>query len=283
MFRAELDAGAEARRFIAKDPTKKRLAVFLGASSLLGIKTGTLTKSTYYFLRGLDDLLDGEYVGTGAPQDPKEYALDVKQQVQRGVILPKDRLTRLGSYALPRLQKKERSNDSTEQSMATLIDEMVFDHDRRINRTAITKDRLWQNYTQTLDESINILLLALGSSVRSTEVPDYSLAQGRLYSVRDLAKDWNLGVINIPIETLADARVSTEDTYNEVASNSTIQNWMYAETQQGVASMSDAIAVVRGLDEPPLLHLPGVSIPGSGQLVLSGLGAGILKSSQMNL
>jgi hypothetical protein len=274
----EADCLHESARFWRKDPTKKALIAFLGATSLFRPGKGTLIRSVYYFFRGLDDLLDGEYKDVTITADPRGYAEDIKHQiVEKGSVQPKDRITRLGNYAVPRLINLACKQDDVSESVVTLIDEMVFDHDRRQTRAVSNADRLKQNYTGGLGESLNLLFVALGSPIRNRDIGSYSYAQGRLYAARDLKKDWNLGIVNVPHEILVEqAGMSSGASYAEIIAEPLITEWIKSEVGQGVEDMEKSL-----LFASDFFHDQNRwSIPDPGLIVLKGLGNGVLRSSR---
>lgn len=275
-MQVESDSLHEAKRFWQKDPSKKTLIAFLGATSLIRPGKGTLIRSLYYFVRGIDDLLDGEYVGDPITADPKGYAEDIKYQiVKNGTVQPNDRLTRLGNYAVPRIFRLASKNDNVGVSISTLIDEMVFDYDRRQNRAVSNAIRLKQNYTGGLDESLNLLFVALGSSIRSRDIGAYSFAQGRLYAARDLEKDWGLGIINVPSEVLIGrAKLTSEVPYSELIAEPLIETWLQGEITQGVDDMKKSL----GLASDFFQRRSHSFLPDPGLVVLKGLGNGIVRS-----
>lgn len=277
MLRVEADCMHESIRFLRKDPTKKTLIAFLGAASLVKPSRGMLVRSVYYFFRGLDDMLDGEFVGRAVPSDPKGYAEDIKNQiVTTGHVQPKDRITRLGNYAVPRLFRRAGENDDVSGSIATIIDEMVFDHDRRETHAVSTAARLRQNYARGLNESLNLLFVSLGSPIRSGDIGDYSFAQGRLYSARDLEKDWGLGIINVPSEILVDqAHMTPQSAYSELIANVVITDWLDREVACGITDMKKSLTQA---EEFFRSRSRGI-VPDMGLIVLKGLGSGILRSS----
>jgi len=275
---AEADCLHESVRFLCKDPSKITLVTFLGATSLFRPGKGALIRSVYYFFRGLDDMLDGEYNDRAVTTDPKGYAEDIKDQIMKnGSVRPKDRITRLGNYSVPKLFGLARKDDNVGKSIATLIDEMVFDYGRRQTRAVSTADRLKQNYTGGLDESLNLLFVAIGSPIRSRDIGPYSFAQGRLYSARDLEKDWDLGIINVPGEVLEGrANMTPEVPYAQLIAEPLITEWLQNEVTQGVEDMEKSLGLASDFFQGQSQHM----FPDSGLLVLNGLGSGILRSSR---
>lgn len=60
---------SEAHRFIQKDPSKLKLVAGLYALSGVNLELGKVARASYFFIRHLDDLLDGEMEITSDPID----------------------------------------------------------------------------------------------------------------------------------------------------------------------------------------------------------------------
>lgn len=273
MLNVEADCFRESVRFWRKDLTKATLIGFLGATSLVRPKRGTLIRSVYYFFRGLDDMLDGEYEGSILTSDPKGYAEDIKQQViQTGTIRPVDRITRLGNYAVPRLLKFARKDDDVSSSVTMIMDELMFDYDRRQTRAVSSADRLKQNYMNGLNESLNLLFIGLNSPIRSRDIGLYAFAQGRLYSARDFEKDWRLGIINIPGHELERLHMTSAASYEQL--QPLVKTWLQDEVEQGVNDMKKSLALASDFFQ----NRGHTMLPDPGLVVLKGLGSGVLRS-----
>lgn len=265
-WEVERIAMRETMRLASRDAGKRMLAGSLLASSVLGMETGRLTRATYYFLRGIDDLLDDD---RSLPNiDPGHYVADIKQQIESGRVIPRDDITTLGSYALTGLQKRAHAADNVQSSMLELITAMEFDYQRRHTGQLTTTNGLHEYYRALLGPSIDLLLVALDSSVRSGQIGEYPIAQGRLYSVRDLEQDWRVGIYNIPSEVLVRADVADAAVYGDVVARPTIQSWLHAEVAESVVSMQESMAIVSTLSDRPARYM------------LAGLGRGALRFGQ---
>lgn len=218
----ELTAGHEAIRLVKKDRAKLKLTLGLYALSLKDREIGKLTRASYFFARHLDDLLDGEMDGIA---DPVGYAQSLSEQIKKDEFDDSMKISRLAKFAVPILESKAKPDDNPRQEFVDLIDTMVFDYDRRLDRRTLSSEELELYYSQILNPGIDLMLIGFESEVRTCDIPNYSRNLGRLYSVRDLEQDWSVGIINVPTETLWNANLSAEDSYQELTSNSVITAW----------------------------------------------------------
>ena len=240
----------EAKRFVSKDPTKRKLVAGLYAMSLRGWETGKITRASYFFLRQLDDVLDGEMSNA----NPLKYAQDRRQQVETGEFIGTSAIDNLAKFALPRLEQRAKPGDNPRGEFLTVIDAMMFDHNRRLGRQTTTADTLLAHHKRSNDPPFNILLTGIESNLRMRDIPDYGTSMGRIYSVRDLDKDWQLGLINIPDEVLTTAEVAPSDSLDMVRRNPLVDEWLHEE-------VTDSSAVLQAVrkevlpDTEPLARL----------------------------
>lgn len=263
-IRIESIIGSDAARFIKKDPEKLPLVASLYAASLLGMKTGRLTRATYFLLRHIDDILDGEMdtskVSEGIIADPVRYAEQLKHQIAQVETDTSTIATSLATYVVPKLVDVAKPTDNPQASLNSVIDMMIFDHLRRQRRQSHTENELHGYYQQMLDSSIDVILISLKSQTRSDIAPEFSTNQGRLYSVRDLKKDWELGIINIPIEVLEAASLDTDATYEEMMTSPVIGDYLKLELHDSQALMSESTDRISQLgDRRAKLLLKGLS------------------------
>lgn len=216
----------EALRFVRKDRTKLKLALGLYALSASDPSLGKLARASYYFMRHLDDVLDGE---REIDRHPLEYVQGIKRQIVNRQSGKYDRITALANFAIPLLEKKGDSNDHPRQEFTQAIDALIFDYHRRIERRSLTNGELSVYYHDVLDPGLNLMLIGFGSGLRAKDMNDFSPNLGRLYSVRDLDKDWTLGFINIPAEVLAQAELDSNSSLTEVKAHPTIGQWKQTE------------------------------------------------------
>ena len=235
-YEVERIVASEARRFVGKDPSKLKLVAGLYALSGVNLELGKVARSSYFFIRHLDDLLDGEMEGSGIT-DPLGYAEDLKDQVVRRRFRAIPRIGRLAAHALPILERRGRPDDDPTADFVQVIDALVFDYHRRLERRALTSEELSVYYHDVLDPGVNLLLMGFQSDLRVSDLPTFAPNLGRLYSIRDVGKDWGLGFINIPGEVLARSGSDRNMPLEEVVGNPSIQEWFMRELAEPTANL----------------------------------------------
>lgn len=238
---------AEAIRLASKDSAKRQLVVGLYALSLKGLETGKIIRTSYFYVRHLDDLLDGEMEIEG---EPLAYARERRKQIETGKLTGGSAIDDLAKYALPRLERRAKPGDDPRAEFLTVIDAMMFDYSRRQGRQVIATDKLLAHYKKSVDPGINIFLIATGSSLRTNAISDYGKSLARLYNVRDLSKDWKLGIINVPREVLAEARITTDQSYKTLRKSSVVDQWLKAEVTDASAYLKQVMEQVLPTTDP---------------------------------
>lgn len=232
----ERATGTEALRFVRKDKAKLKVVLGLYALSLKDRETGKVARASYFFLRHLDDLLDGEVAGV--TNDPVSYADSYRSQIETREFDPDSRIAKLAQFALMVLERKAKPTDNPSGEFIRVIDAMTIDYERRQERCALSSDALLSQYSNTLDPSFNLLLIGMDSDVRAEDAPTLSPSLSRLYSVRDIAKDWQQGIINVPRETLTAAELTTQATYEQLKAAPIINEWVEQEVNEASANLT---------------------------------------------
>lgn len=219
----EIVAAKEAVVLLKRDFNKyKRNVVGLYLLSAYGLETGSTFRSAYYFVRHIDDVLDGDrYISS----DPWGYVQDLRIQVETGNYAPGLSVATLAKDAISHLERQRKPSDDPRQDFLRSIDGIIFDYERSKERKVLTQDQLEDYYFRAFDPVVNLTLMILNSSLRSKDIPVMSYGQGRIYSVRDLGNDWVRGIINIPEDVLKRAVLTVGSTAEEVKSSVEIQRW----------------------------------------------------------
>jgi hypothetical protein len=236
-------AAAEALRLVGRDRGKFKLVLGLYALSFKEGEVGKATRAAYFFARHLDDVLDGD---RNVTVDPIDYARSLQKQVAVNKFDNTLKIGRLAQFALPIIEKVAQPADDPRGEMIRLIDALVFDYERRQQRRPLSEHQLRTYYQDVLDPGLNILLTGLGSKIRMCDVSEYSPNLGRLYSVRDLEDDWRSGIINVPSETLVDAKVSGWDSYDGMRGSVVVDEWVNREVHEAVTGLQETQQTISG-------------------------------------
>lgn len=244
-FNAELAAAKESKRLLEFD-FKKHFKRVLGlyAIGLLYILTekklnsnniGILVREAYLIFRHIDDVLDGDLE---ISQNPKDYVLMLKEIVVGANDSKKPASTSFPqgielmlTHSIQELEKRSLPTDNIKKLYELAIDAMLFDYQRINSKSFMSSKDLDNYYYETFAHVLNLMFVGLESRLRISpaNLQDLALAQGHIYSIRDLEKDWNTGIYNIPMEVLKDAGIVRPVSFKAIKSSPVIQRWIESE------------------------------------------------------
>lgn len=225
----EMLCAQEAFRLLKRGPAKYINRVTgLYLLSLADPKIGRTARASYYFVRHIDDLLDGD---TKINSNLLDYTLELRSHIEQGTPT-KIPISSLADYAIAELEKKALPEDNPRKDFIDSIDSMMFDHIRSKSRQTLTQQELDQYYWQTFSSVLNIMTIGVGSNIRAVDIPEMSYCQGRVYSARDLDDDWNTGIINISHEILTEGGLTSFSSVSDVKSNATTKSWLIQDLQR---------------------------------------------------
>lgn len=185
---------AELARCAARHRRYALIGAALYAASVAAPKRRRLARVGFCYLQRLDDLLDGHLVCAAEPEDVatfQQLALRGEREFQ-----PTDELEVLGLALREELRRRGQGLEWT----VALIEEMKLDRRRVREAMLLSQAELDEHLQRTFALSLDLMLLAAGSPLRSSEVPHLSRALGWCSIVRDWDEDRALGLVNVPDE-----------------------------------------------------------------------------------
>ena len=90
--------------------------------SLVDLGIGRLARATYFFIRHVDDVLDGGRNSTG---DPLSYVLDMRSQIATGDFRGSPPIVDLAQYALVGLGGRAQKDDDPKQDILDAVNSDV--------------------------------------------------------------------------------------------------------------------------------------------------------------
>jgi phytoene/squalene synthetase len=217
----EFYSACEAFNFVARRPKDLDTVLGLYVLSIYGIDRSRTMRAAYLPIRHVDDAIDGD---DPKIKNPLTYANNLKTGLKNNT-LGKSSTEQLLQYAVDSLERKSKQDDDPRGDFIRSIDSIIFDGNRAANRSMLTEAAIELYYHEAFDPVINITLMALDSDLRSKDLPALSYGQGKVYSARDLKVDWQRGIINIPVDVLAEAQLSNESSVKEVVDNDVVTEW----------------------------------------------------------
>jgi hypothetical protein len=168
------------------------IALGLYAVSLAHPRRRRLARVGFCYLQHLDDLLDGHLT---SPEEPEQLASRHQQALLGRQPFPQDPAGRLGPALLEELQGRRECGRSW---VVELIEEMKLDRRRVREQLLLSEAELDAHLERTFELSLDLMLLAADSPLRSRQVPHLVKALGWCSVVRDYTEDQRLGLINVP-------------------------------------------------------------------------------------
>lgn len=232
----EWENAREALRLAKKDtPSHVTLVLGLYALSCKERELGQVARASYFFMRQMDDILDGDLQIRG---NPLALAQSVRQQIESEDYNDKLGLAVLAKYSIDALRVRARSSDDPKGDFLQAVDSMIFDHERSKERKALTQQDLDDHYWKSFSPVVNLLLIGFRSKLRASDIPTLSIAQGRLYALRDIQTDWPRGTINVPQEVLSESRLSPSSSLDDLKSNPCLQEWFKEECRSSINELA---------------------------------------------
>lgn len=187
--------------------------------------------------RAVDDVADGQRKLPKQFSSFSEWVIHLKKIVETGgAEVPKGRsVDFLLKRALYRLEPFQEEGDDIKQEFYRFFDAMEVEHNRRINQTVLTKAELKTLNINSFSHVFNLTLIAIGSWVRATDIPEMPPLLGQSYAIRDLETDVSLGICNIPKEILESSGVSFPELREDITpthTNQGIQAWIAEEVEE---------------------------------------------------
>lgn len=226
----ETENAKEAIRLLRKEiPKHIPQVIGLYILSCRNPELGKVARASYFFMRHMDDLLDGDM---DLEIDPLSYAYQIRNQIETGKYKGAPQIINLAQFSIETLNKKSRDGDNPRNEFLGAIDSIIFDYHRSRERKSLPRSELDQYYKKTFFPVINLLLIGLQSELRASDIPTFAYCQGRIYTIRDLRTDWGRGTINVPQEVLETAGLSTNSSYPDLIQNPRLQQWIQEELTQ---------------------------------------------------
>ena len=163
-----------------------------------------LIRVSYLYFRYLDDVADGDLVGSIAPR----ILLDEQMSRWRFGLArrPTEHETNVLFYYLWN-EFEQRTLPLTRLRFLgeSVIKGIELDLERCVDRRVLSRAELETYYTNVILAPAELAHTILNAATTVAALQEISVIIGRLQSARDLHTDWGRGLINIPLEDLGDA------------------------------------------------------------------------------
>lgn len=225
----------ESTRLVERDSEKyKKMVAAICLAPV--IRGGGVIKDAYFFMRHVDDVLDGDLI---LKQDPLDYAQNIREDILKEKQNPKYPIEKLAFRALGKLEKIKKGDNDPKNKFLDGIDGMIDDHKRMADKVVLEIPQLRESFIKTFGPHYDIALMAVRSDlVGSLGVNTFYNCQGFAYGIRDLEVDWPRGLINIPKEVLKVSNLEVSSDVSEVIGNRVVKEWIGDESNKNRADLT---------------------------------------------
>lgn len=194
--------------------------------SLISWRQARSLRYTFCTLQLIDDYLDGDRV---CPLEPLDYLENLKAAIAGGSF-DNSELQQMTKFFLLRTHKIPKMGAEARKAFDELIEIMMADRRRVLSKTNYTSRELQYHHHTTFRYSLDIVLMALESPLRSESMPEILDIFGWCSTVRDLEEDLDKSLINIPSEITAQVPRFLQLSTKEKIAATPVKNWLIQET-----------------------------------------------------
>lgn len=196
--------------------------------SLISFRQARSLRYTFCTLQLIDDYLDGD---RACPVEPILYLEDLKKAIAQKVFDQSD-LQQMTKYFLKRTEKISTMGTEARKAFNELIDIMMADRKRVLARNIYNARELQYHHHTTFRYSLDVVLMALESPLRSESMPEILDIFGWCSTVRDLEEDLDKSLVNIPIEITSRVDHFLDLPTKDKISTAPVKNWLIQETDK---------------------------------------------------
>lgn len=193
----EIFIAKEYGRLILRQP-KKYIKYAVRDYFLWMTRIAPALRPAYLICRIIDDIADGE---RNIPPNFESFIALVdtaQEQILSGAVVKKSMIMFLLQYAILLTSRRERIQGETQKAYADTFNAMIVEYKRRTNKQLLSQKELISVHTSSSYFPHNIGLICLGSNNRAADTPELAELIGRIDALRDIEKDLQLGIVNIP-------------------------------------------------------------------------------------
>lgn len=224
-FEVDLLCLREVALFGRRHPRYWLIGLFLLGASLPRWRSRRVLRTGFCLLQHADDLLDGD---RPCEREPLEAVDELIAAIESGRFGAGDRMRLAEAFSA------DLRRAGGEPALATAVDllrTMQRDRRRVLERTLLDRRALLEHHRATFTRSLDLMLTAAGSDLRSADVPELADALGWCSAVRDLREDLEAGLVNLPREVIEAARAEgcRSLAHDELLATAAVRAWLAAE------------------------------------------------------
>jgi len=196
--------------------------------SLINWRQARSLRYTFCTLQLIDDYLDGD---RPCPDrvEPLRYLENLKQSIGKNSF-DSSELQQMTKFFLLRTEKIPTMRIEARKAFYELIEIMMADRKRVLEKNIYSSREMQFHHHTTFRYSLDIVLMAMESPLRSETMPEILDIFGWCSTVRDLEEDLDKSLVNIPSEVTAKVPNFLSLKTSEKINSPVIKNWLIEET-----------------------------------------------------
>ncbi len=196
--------------------------------SLISWRQARSLRYTFCTLQLIDDYLDGDRKCPG-DVEPLVYLEKLKQSIGEKPF-DHSELQQMTKFFLRRTEKIRAMGSESRKAFAELIEIMMADRRRVLDKTIYSSREMQFHHHTTFRYSLDIVLMALESPLRTDSMPEILDIFGWCSTVRDLEEDLDKSLVNIPSEVTSKVPDFLALKTSEKINSPVVKNWLIEET-----------------------------------------------------
>ena len=235
--------------FVRRHPRYLLVGFALVRASLPRWREGRGLRAAYCLAQHVDDVLDGDRRLKNV--DPEAYAADVIRQIQGEEPWGEATAAQLARFVTAEMARVETVGVDPRGELVALFQTLLEDRRRMMARRPRSAAALAEQHRRTFFYSLDLTLILAGSSLRAVDAPDLVAALSWCSPTRDLERDLEGGLINIPAEVLARVGWNGDPrTLKLTLDTSAVRDWLRGEHLRGAAAIQELGARLDALADP---------------------------------
>lgn len=183
---------------------------------------------TFCTLQLIDDILDED---RKCEIEPLDYLDNLKIAIKNNQYNSSD-LEQMTKFFIQRTEQFGPMKDEAINAFFELIDIMMADRRRVLAKKIYSKEELQHHHHTTFKYSLDIVLIALESPLRSSSMPEILDIFAWCSTVRDLKEDLDKSLINIPLEITSQINNFLNLPTEKKINSPLVHSWLIDETKK---------------------------------------------------
>ncbi|HKI06644.1 MAG TPA: phosphatase PAP2 family protein [Thermoanaerobaculia bacterium] len=228
--------------FVRRSPRYLLVFIALYRASLPNWRKTRLLRAAYCLAQHVDDVLDADRRVKG---DPEVYVQAVLRGLRGEAPFGESAADDLAQFVGDEMRVEEK------RELIELFEVLLADRRRMDARRVLSAETLAEHHRQTFFLSLDLTFRLAGAGLRAGDAPDLIGALSWVSPVRDLQKDWEKGLVNIPREALEAAGWTEGQALPESLLDApAVREWLRSDHQRGAACIAALGARLGAIEDP---------------------------------